>query len=1277
MSPRLPSALLLLLLGACAGARGPRDLGDAELSGAAPREIAAAGWGRLLRNDAARAGSLFAEAARRDGADAWARLGLGWLARRAVDDEEEVRQLVALVQGAPGHPLAGVAARRLGELAERAPALAEAIEAGLEQPLAAGRLSGLVAWRARAARAEAAEALGEPERAVRLRAENGAVTAWTLLGPCSAYRLLELDRPLAPELGPLPERMEGPPGSPPVAARTLLTGDGLVGLDAEPPGRGDVFYLAADLTAAVGGDYLVLVGGTGSLVAWLDGEPLAERRTTSGFPPTAQVMLRRLGRGPHRLLVKAVRGTGPAARLAVAAARADGAPSDLRAAPAAPGAPAPAARRGAPPAPVNLAPGLAERLAREMGPAAARLVAARDALETDREAAKALLDQALALAPGSAELLAARAEASAADPSLDPRVARGGAEALLDRVLAADPGNSAARLQRAEWMRGGGRLDDAGALLSSLPRADARRPRALLARARLDLERGFAEGAERDAEEALRGSGLCAAAELLYQIADRRDAAARADELARHLSRCPGGRERLADHLRRRGDAAGAARIREALARATPARPERRMELARALAAAGDPGAGARELEELAGAWPGDPRIPRFRAELLELAGDAAGARAARERALALDGSDLPLRRALALESGKGEPLADLAEDGPAALAAWRAAAPRADSSGVYALDHAAVEAYGDGSYTERIHQVVAVLDQRAVDRFGEVQVPQGAELLLARTLKRDGRILEPDERGEKGTLSLPGLEPGDAAEWAWLRGVQARGPALPGFAADAFFFRSELPMWRTAYTVAAPRGAGLAVDARRIDPPPVVAEGEREVVRAARQRVPALLPEPSGPPESEYMPMVQVGAGAGPEALPRVLADALAEATRPSLELVRLAREIEASVPAGQRGGERLLRAAYARVAERVRGQGGGVTEPAGRALSSGRGSRLVVLQAVLGILGVKARLALARDFTRDPQPSRFPRSDQYSAPLLRVEHGGRVYWLEAGAPQVPFGALPGALRGAEAIVLPAPGEEPLLAQVPGDDGGDRRELALRVGLDGEGAATVEGTERYHGYDAAAYKASLEHVDPQQRRQAMEQTLARGFRSARLESLAFEGEADPDAPLVVRWRLRVPEWARAEEGRLVVEGPVQPPRLTARYARLPARETPLLVGSGETMEMRLEVTPPPGYRPAPREAVSIEGRFGAYRRAERVEGGRLVREDRYHLERGRIAPGDYPPFASFAASVDEAQAAPMAFPGASPGVAGYPGAGSRKWAGSLEVEGAAPGHAP
>lgn len=1258
---RGPARLLALAaaLAACAGPAARKELGDAEAATAPPAEVARDGFEALLRGDGAAAGRRFAEAVRRDPADPWARLGAAWVARRSLDDAGEERQLAALVGRAPDHPLAAVAARRLGELAELSPALAEAVEAALAPPLAQGRLAGLAASRARVARVQAAEALGDQERAARLRAENGSVASWTLLGPCSPWHALEFSRPLAPERGALPARLDGPPGLPPAEARPLLTGDGLVSLEGEPAEQGDVFYLAADLRAARGGDYLVAVGATGELAAWIDGEPLAERRTAEGFPPTAQVVPRRLAAGSHRLLVKLARFDGAPARMAVSLARADGAPSDVRAVPAPPGAPAAAAREGPPPPPVNLPARTAALLEPEAGPVLACWVAVRDGGEVDREGAKRLLAEALALRPDAAPLLSARAALVAEDPTLDGRTARGEAEGLLDRALAADPGNSAARVRRAETMRGGEQPEEAAALLAGLPPEDAGRPRARMARARVALARGFAEGAEREAEEAWRDAGSCAAGELLLDLAERRDAAARAAELAQALTRCAGGRSRLAEHLRRRGEAARVVELVRGAVAAAPSRPGRRLELAGALVATGDLAGAAAQVEEAARDWPRDPRLPRRLAEIRELAGDAAGARAARERALALDGADLPLRRALAAERG-GEPLDDLDEDGAAALAAYRRAAPPAGSSGTYVLDLGAVEAYPDGSCTERVHQVVQLDDQRAVDRFGEVQVPQGAELLRARTLKRDGRVLEAEERGDKGTVSLPGVEPGDAGEWDWLRAVPSRGAALPGFAPDGFFFRGDLPMWRTTYAVEAPAGTGLRIDARRLDPAPAVERaGGRERVRVAHERVPAVRAEPGAPSGTEFLPMIQVGAGAGPEALPLLMADALSGAALPSLEIRRLARAIEASVPEAGRTGEPLLRAAFARVGELVQGAGGSLADQAGHVLSRRRGSRLLLLQAVLRVLGWQAHLALAREFARDPAPALFPRVDAYSVPLLLVERGDRRWWLDASARQVPFGAIPGAVRGTEAAVLPLPGEAPRTLPLPADDGRERRSVELKVRISAGGDAEVEGTEHYVGFDAAAYKLGLERMDAQQRRQRMEQLLSRGFRGARLEALSEEGESDPEAPLTVRWRIAVPSWARVEPDGLVIDSPVLPPRLQARYAPLPARETPLLVASPERLSMRLEVTPPPGYRAVARPSQALQGSHGSYARSERVEGGALVREDRFELVRGRVAPAAYADFASFAAAVDEAQGAPMLFRGAPASVAGAPDAGA------------------
>jgi len=268
-------------LGACAGAPG-RGLSEAELVDAGPRQLALAGWERLLGNRGSAAGPLFARALERDRGEPWALFGQAALARRGLDDDGEADALLSLLARAPGHGLAPLAARRLGELAEHSPALAAAVAGRVGPLLGAGALRGLAASRARSARAHALDILGEAEEAQRARRDWGTVGAWTLSGPWSPYHHLDFGRPFPPEEGALPAATPEAPGLPAAGSRTLLTGDGILGLEGEPAARGDVYYLASELTLSLGGDYLAAVGGSGALRAWLDGQPLAERDPGKG-----------------------------------------------------------------------------------------------------------------------------------------------------------------------------------------------------------------------------------------------------------------------------------------------------------------------------------------------------------------------------------------------------------------------------------------------------------------------------------------------------------------------------------------------------------------------------------------------------------------------------------------------------------------------------------------------------------------------------------------------------------------------------------------------------------------------------------------------------------------------------------------------------------------------------------------------------------------------------------------------------------------------------------
>jgi hypothetical protein len=159
-----------------------------------------------------------------------------------------------------------------------------------------------------------------------------------------------------------------------------------------------------------------------------------------------------------------------------------------------------------------------------------------------------------------------------------------------------------------------------------------------------------------------------------------------------------------------------------------------------------------------------------------------------------------------------------------------------------------------------------------------------------------------------------------------------------------------------------------------------------------------------------------------------------------------------------------------------------------------------------------------------------------------------------------------------------------------------------------------------------------------------IEAMLARTFRGIALAAWEMAGEDDPAAPFVVRFRGTVPALARPSAAGLVLDAPLLPARLAARFVQVAARSTPLVVEVGEVVETRLEIVAPDGFAPEPAAAGSVDGPYGTFARRERPDGRILVREDRLALGRGRVPPERYSEFAGFAASVDRLQERPALF---------------------------------
>ena len=1218
--------------------------------------VAQRGWLRyLISSDAAGAEKLFAQAERSSDAHerALALCGLGELRDDRLDTKGAAEAWQRVLLAAPRDPLAELAALRLLDVEGDSGVIDEIVFAAAQSKELAPRAALLI--RDAAARGSLRSGRDEPAawRAM------GALQNFRVGGPYAALRLLDLRRTLAldrPEPGTAPN------------SRALEFPDGDVGLDLEPA-EGDIFYAASEVTAAQGGDYLAWVEGPGALEVRFDGKVIVARVPYPRESPRAQAVAVKFAKGAHAVLVRWSRVEG--ARFRISLSRQDGAPSDLRSA-------APATLSGQrSEAPCALGQscvaraawtddaglrGFAERaLAQDQGDCMASWLLARTALGDDRALARAASERAVQVCFSGAPSLALRAQELLHDPELPDRLGRAKALTDLAGAVQRDPQLVRARLTAAALDRDQERYDDAGQELDraesalralsafvqppvQTARASASGPaffappaRLLLARGRLlDAQGNTAAARARVAEARKLEPTRCDARQLLFDFAQRDGGVEERLRLAGELALCNDGLAVQVRLARERGDLANAEALLTRLAALRPAQPGRLESLAEVQQARKDFTASAETLRRAAALAPRSPEPLRRLAGVLELAGDGRQANLVRTQALKLAPGDLSLRHTLALDAHQ-ELLGWADRDG---LRIARGDSPRAPTKGASAvrlLDHGAVQVFADGGAVERVHTVARVLDKKGISRFGEAQIPPDAEILHLRTIKPDGRTLEPESIPEKEGVSLPGLETGDAVEIDYLRGIAPRGPELPGLSLGAFFFRDEeTPMGESTSEIHS--ALPFEMDFHQLaEKQPERAFGEWRWSHTAREVEPQ-TPEPHQPSETETMPWAQAGSGAGQADLTRSVADWLLLKGRPSSSTEALAKSARDDLPAGatQRA---LARSIIEKVAQAVRGNSTDLSTTAAQVLTQGRGNRLLVVKAALAAAGIPSHLVLVRGFGADPAPYRFPHSELFPWAVLRIELPDGAEWFTSMYRLGPPFGLPALLRGQEAWLLPEPGEEPQrlrTPELPSEPEG--REVSFQLALAADGTATGSGRDRYQGFEAAGLKDALERFDAGQRKQAVEGTLGRGLRGLSLDSLSTEGEGDLGGAASLIYQLHAPLGTQ-DGDKLIVPASLLPQRLSRRWVQTAERTLPLLLDSGDHEKSRVTLALPAGLHLAQAaQPVERHTPFGDFSWSAREEGGKLLLDEEVTLPLQRIAPEQYPAFAAFARAVDEAQ---------------------------------------
>jgi cellulose synthase operon protein C len=1193
---RAPAGLILsVLIGSgCAAPTAARQ--DSEVAARAASS-AWAGWRALVEGDNAAANGRFAEARRLQPDDPVALFGQATLAFERGQTERALDAtfaLLALPDRRPTDrwvmPLAAAAATRLPEL------LAEAASPRVfeEQLFLLGARS--LPWRARLpieqARDSVARRRGEAALLRRTELHQGCLQRMYWMGTAGSLPHLDL---------------AGEPSGPGGRPREIEASGCLLTLP-EQDGRPGVHVVRAPVRTSAERVLLVL-DYAGPALMRVDSSPFVEHGSAHRFGPRASALSVLLPPGRHTVELRiGSYGGAPQWRVFLF----DPAPVE---------SPAPAGSAVEQVALWELAGALTT-----------------DAVgETDRALASAM---ALRQRPHFSLGLAAAADILARDPTRPAAMARDEADALHRAAIALDPGLArvALALARAELHRDRS-ADGAELAKQALAAAPDFWPAAAT-----QVEALRARGLERHADQVLKETllrlgpveGACDLLVQAHQRAQIRYQTEGEKIFAERLRRCDARSLVPIEWLRRRGDLEQSAAALQHRLEFVSDRNATRADLAAVRLAMGDAAAAARDLASLVASAPRDSSLRLRLADAHLAAGQPDRARTLVAETVARLPGHASVRQ-VARVMGLPLPIDQFRMDGKAVIKEYRESRSDYAAPAVLVLDRTVTRLLEDGTQVILTHNIVNVKTKDGIARWGEVEVPDNAEILALRTHKADGRVREPEEIAGKETISAPDLGAGDFVEWETVEYREPEAGLAPGFVADRFFFQSlELPLHLSEYLFIAPEGQPIDFDRRADAPTPEVGSGPAgtRLYRYVARQMPQLFSEPASISHVEWIPSVRASSGVTVERWAGLLADGLYGIARSSPALRQLAQELVARVDRSHNGWQ----AAIVKWAQENIEAETNLAEPATATIARGRGNRAAVIVALARALELDAELVLARPLTEAPTaaPPVPQELDDFGEVLVRLSGGAPgapPLFVDPRWKHAPMGYLPPALDGARCLSLRDGRLE--TARSRGREGRTVR-LELRIETDGSGKGQVR--ETLQGWPAIEWASLYERLkgDASKLRQDFEQRwLSHHFPGARLEQLAIDIDKSRLGEAELRYSFSSADLA-SRQGRELRLLPTffrsQPAR---RFATEGQRRTPLLVGADPPLELQADIHLPleATVLDAGREGTIATGKGNVLRFSEQrrivsepgpVAPARVVIRRQADLRLVRVEPAEY-----------------------------------------------------
>ncbi|MBW1807858.1 MAG: hypothetical protein JRJ87_06650 [Deltaproteobacteria bacterium] len=142
-------------------------------------------------------------------------------------------------------------------------------------------------------------------------------------------------------------------------------------------------------------------------------------------------------------------------------------------------------------------------------------------------------------------------------------------------------------------------------------------------------------------------------------------------------------------------------------------------------------------------------------------------------------------------------------------------------------------------------------------------------------------------------------------------------------------------------------------------------------------------------------------------------------------------------------------------------------------------------------------------------------------------------------------------------------------------------------------------------------------------------------FSGAILESFEIENLNEPDQALLLKYQLRVPNFARRRGNALVIHEGFYPYRLSRGLTSLPTRSLPLLLGDDTRTQTEIVLSLPGGSTVNLPKQVELHAPLSTFSYSAKLENNILRIKKSLVVKGGRISVPDYPAFRDFCNKVD------------------------------------------